>query len=93
MSSVGLGPLGPLGLLGPLGPLGPPTYLALKAIDLGHVLRLMVASRHVEAGGVHQFVREQREDALQRERAPVHKVAVEEVRVRRRGLPVDREDV
>eukprot|EP00621_Florenciella_sp_RCC1693_P009604 CAMPEP_0182528660 /NCGR_PEP_ID=MMETSP1323-20130603/4656_1 /TAXON_ID=236787 /ORGANISM="Florenciella parvula, Strain RCC1693" /LENGTH=61 /DNA_ID=CAMNT_0024737801 /DNA_START=544 /DNA_END=729 /DNA_ORIENTATION=+ len=27
--------------------------LALKAIDLGHVLRLMVASRHVEAGGVH----------------------------------------
>ena len=55
--------------------------LALEAVHLVHRLALVVAARHEEVLRVEQLEAEQREDALDRERAPVHKVPVEQLRV------------
>lgn len=68
-------------------------HLPVEAIDTVHALALVVAPCQVEGGRVEALEGEQREDALHREGAPVHKVAVEKVRVLIRGEAVELEDV
>lgn len=54
-----------------------PPHLAVEAVDLVHVLALVVASRQVHGPRVRALPAQQRQDDLQREGAAVHKVAVE----------------
>ena len=61
--------------------------------SLVHVLALVVAPRHEEVVRVEQLEPEEDEDALDRERAPVDEVAVEEVRVVSRRKAVQFENV
>mmetsp|Transcript_620 Transcript_620/g.1351 ORF Transcript_620/g.1351 Transcript_620/m.1351 type:complete len:238 (-) Transcript_620:656-1369(-) len=68
-------------------------HLPLEAVDLVHVLRLVVASRQVQARRVHQLVPEKRQNHLEGEGPPVDEVPVEEVGPLLRGLAVRREDV
>eukprot|EP01136_Pigoraptor_vietnamica_P006125 Opistho-1_new@38660 len=55
--------------------------LAVEAVHLVHVVALVVPAVHEEVVRVEQLEGEEREDALDGERAAVHKVAVEHVRV------------
>mmetsp|Transcript_7011 Transcript_7011/g.19921 ORF Transcript_7011/g.19921 Transcript_7011/m.19921 type:complete len:468 (-) Transcript_7011:31-1434(-) len=64
-------------------------YLALEAVELVHVSRLMIAPRKVHVLRVAQLPREQDQDHLGGERAAVDEVPVEQVRVVLRREAVD----
>mmetsp|Transcript_21442 Transcript_21442/g.35903 ORF Transcript_21442/g.35903 Transcript_21442/m.35903 type:complete len:282 (-) Transcript_21442:285-1130(-) len=68
-------------------------HLALEAVDLVHVPRLVVAARHVDGCGAPHFDGEQGEDDFDTEGAAVHKVAVEQVGVVLGGHAVQLKDV
>ena len=68
-------------------------HLPVEAVDSVHALALVVASGQVEASGVEALEDEQSEDALHGEGPPVHKVAVEKVRIVVGREAVELEDV
>lgn len=66
---------------------------AEKAIHLIHVDRLVVAAAHVEVIWKEQLEAEQRENALDAERASVDEVAVEQIRISLRWKTVFLENI
>ena len=67
--------------------------LALEAVHLVHVVRLVVAAVEEEGAGAQPLVGVEEERDLGRPGAAVDEVAVEEVRVRRAGEAVEAEDL
>ena len=67
--------------------------LSFEAVHFVHVLALVVAARHEKVVGIQEFVAEQDENALDRERTAVHKVSVEQVGILFRRLTIQLENV
>ncbi len=66
---------------------------SFESVELVHAPAFVVASVHVEAGWIHEFVDVEREDALHRKRSSVDEVSVEQVGSICRWLAVELEDV
>ena len=67
--------------------------LSFEAVHFVHVLALVVAARHEKVVGIQEFVAEQDENALDRERTAVHKVSVEQVGILFRRFTIQLENV
>ena len=67
-------------------------HLGLEAVDLVHVGRFVVATQEEHAVGVQDLECEQCHDVFEAERTAVDKVAIEQVRIRRRRHSVELED-
>lgn len=64
-----------------------------EPVELVHVPAFVVASVHEEAVRVHELVDVEREDTLDRKRASVNEISVEEIRFLRGRFSVELEDV
>lgn len=67
--------------------------LTLEAVHSIHHVTFMVATRHEKVIRIEELVAEHCENALDGERATIHEITIEQIRIRFRGWSIQFEDV